>query len=242
MSASTEQRDPAAPRDARRAHPGARRRHGHRAPGEEPHGRGLRRPRARGLQREPGPHPARRHPRHPPRLLRGRRRRDRDQHLRRHAAGARRVRPRRSRPCEINVRAARARARGRGRGALDGRTPRFVAGSMGPTTKAISVTGGINFEALIEHLRGPGRGPDRGRRRLPAPRDRAGHAQHQGGAARHRAGLRQGGAPRARSRSRGPSSRWAPCSPASRSRRSPPRSSTSTSSTSASTAPPARSS
>jgi len=27
--------------------------------------------------------------------------------------------------------------------------PRFVAGSMGPTTKAISVTGGVTFEELI---------------------------------------------------------------------------------------------
>lgn len=30
--------------------------------------------------------------------------------------------------------------------------PRFIAGSIGPTTKAISVTGGIRFEALIEHF------------------------------------------------------------------------------------------
>ncbi|MBI2980877.1 MAG: methionine synthase, partial [Deltaproteobacteria bacterium] len=30
--------------------------------------------------------------------------------------------------------------------------PRFVAGSMGPTTKAISVTGGVTFEKLIEHF------------------------------------------------------------------------------------------
>ncbi len=31
--------------------------------------------------------------------------------------------------------------------------PRFVCGSMGPTTKAISVTGGITFEELAEHFR-----------------------------------------------------------------------------------------
>ena len=31
--------------------------------------------------------------------------------------------------------------------------PRFVAGSMGPTTKAISVTGGVSFEELIENFR-----------------------------------------------------------------------------------------
>ncbi len=30
--------------------------------------------------------------------------------------------------------------------------PRFVCGSMGPTTKAISVTGGITFEELIDHF------------------------------------------------------------------------------------------
>lgn len=31
--------------------------------------------------------------------------------------------------------------------------PRFVCGSMGPTTKAISVTGGVTFEELQEHYR-----------------------------------------------------------------------------------------
>ena len=30
--------------------------------------------------------------------------------------------------------------------------PRFVAGSIGPTTKAITVTGGVTFEQLIEHF------------------------------------------------------------------------------------------
>jgi 5-methyltetrahydrofolate--homocysteine methyltransferase len=30
--------------------------------------------------------------------------------------------------------------------------PRFVAGSIGPTTKAISVTGGVSFEELVEHF------------------------------------------------------------------------------------------
>jgi len=32
------------------------------------------------------------------------------------------------------------------------RRPRFVAGSMGPTTKAISVTGGVTFAELIENF------------------------------------------------------------------------------------------
>ena len=31
--------------------------------------------------------------------------------------------------------------------------PRFVAGSMGPTTKSISVTGGIDFDQLVEAYR-----------------------------------------------------------------------------------------
>ncbi len=31
--------------------------------------------------------------------------------------------------------------------------PRFVAGSMGPTTKSITVTGGVTFDQLIEHFR-----------------------------------------------------------------------------------------
>ena len=31
--------------------------------------------------------------------------------------------------------------------------PRFVAGSMGPTTKTLSVTGGIAFEELVESMK-----------------------------------------------------------------------------------------
>jgi 5-methyltetrahydrofolate--homocysteine methyltransferase len=36
--------------------------------------------------------------------------------------------------------------------------PRFVAGSMGPTTKAISVTGGVTFDGLIDHFAVQARG------------------------------------------------------------------------------------
>jgi 5-methyltetrahydrofolate--homocysteine methyltransferase len=36
--------------------------------------------------------------------------------------------------------------------------PRFVAGSMGPTTKAISVTGGVSFAELVENFREQARG------------------------------------------------------------------------------------
>src|SRR5262249_51162275 len=35
--------------------------------------------------------------------------------------------------------------------------PRFVAGSMGPTTKAITVTGGVTFEDLEQHFYGQAR-------------------------------------------------------------------------------------
>ena len=58
---------------------------------------------------------------------------------------------------ELNVAAARL-----ARQACDKFTtadrPRFVAGSVGPTTKAISVTGGITFEQLIYHFHAQARG------------------------------------------------------------------------------------
>ncbi|HEX6202122.1 MAG TPA: methionine synthase [Thermoanaerobaculia bacterium] len=53
---------------------------------------------------------------------------------------------------EINRRAAEIARAACARHDAAGRT-RFVAGSMGPTTKAISVTGGIGFEELAEHFR-----------------------------------------------------------------------------------------
>ncbi|HET9451916.1 MAG TPA: homocysteine S-methyltransferase family protein, partial [Aggregicoccus sp.] len=53
---------------------------------------------------------------------------------------------------EINVQAARlARAACERVQARDGR-PRWVAGSIGPTTKAISVTGGVTFEELVDQF------------------------------------------------------------------------------------------
>jgi 5-methyltetrahydrofolate--homocysteine methyltransferase len=53
---------------------------------------------------------------------------------------------------EINRVAAELARRACARFAEAGR-PRFVCGSMGPTTKAISVTGGVTFEELQEHYR-----------------------------------------------------------------------------------------
>ena len=81
----------------------------------------------------------------------GGRRHRRDQHLWRHAAGPRRVR---SRGRRLRDQPSRGRAGAAGLRPFDepGR-PRFVCGSMGPTTKAISVTGGVTFEELQEHYR-----------------------------------------------------------------------------------------
>ncbi|MFO1462861.1 MAG: methionine synthase [bacterium] len=52
---------------------------------------------------------------------------------------------------ELNLAAARL-AREAADGYSTAERPRFVAGSMGPTTKAISVTGGVGFEELVEHF------------------------------------------------------------------------------------------
>ena len=108
--------------------------------------------RARRLQREPRPDAARRRPPDPRRLPRRRRRHRRDQHLRRHAARARRVRPRGQGPRDQPP-GGRARARSGGRG-LDRRDACASSPARwGPTTKAISVTGGVTFDELIGHFR-----------------------------------------------------------------------------------------
>ncbi len=52
---------------------------------------------------------------------------------------------------ELNVRAAQL-ARQAAADFSTGARPRFVAGSMGPTTKAITVTGGVTFRQLVEHF------------------------------------------------------------------------------------------
>jgi 5-methyltetrahydrofolate--homocysteine methyltransferase len=53
---------------------------------------------------------------------------------------------------EINRQAARQARRACAR-FDDGDRTRFVCGSMGPTTKALSVTGGVTFDELVEHYR-----------------------------------------------------------------------------------------
>ena len=118
--------------------------------------------------------------RRPPRLPRGRRRHRRDQHLRRHAARARRVRPRGAGARDQPARGA-ARARGLRRRFDRPERPRFVAGSMGPTTQGASRSPAASpSTSSCEHFREQALGPDRGRRRRPAARDLPGHAQRQG--------------------------------------------------------------
>jgi len=59
--------------------------------------------------------------------------------------------------CEINRRAAELARQACAEFDSPGRT-RFVAGSMGPTTKAISVTGGVTFQELVDTYREQARG------------------------------------------------------------------------------------
>jgi 5-methyltetrahydrofolate--homocysteine methyltransferase len=75
--------------------------------------------------------------------------------------------------------------------------PRFVAGSMGPTTKVLSISPDVNNPALrCGHLRGDARclpragaRPDRRRRRRAPARDHCRHAERQGRPGRYRRGL-----------------------------------------------------
>ena len=113
---------------------------------------------------------------------------------------------------EINLAAAQL-AREAADAASTAERPRFVAGSMGPGTKTISVTGGVTFDEVRAAYTEQTVGLDRGRRRRPVPRDPAGHAQRQGGAARHRRRLRAARPQRSDRCCRCRSRPWARCSP-----------------------------
>ena len=67
------------------------------------------------------------------------------------------------RVAEINIEAANSREKSR-TVILHGRKPRFVAGSIGPTTKLPSL-GHITFDNMVARLHGAGRRADRRRRR-----------------------------------------------------------------------------
>ena len=79
------------------------------------------------------------------------------------------------------------------------RSRRFVAGSMGPDhASRLRSPATSRFEDLTRRLLRAGQGAGRGRRGHPAARDLPGHAQRQGGAARHRDAAKESSAARSR--------------------------------------------
>jgi hypothetical protein len=68
--------------------------------------------------------------------------------------------------------------------------PRFVCGSMGPTTKALSVTGGVTFEELDEHFRVQALGSWPAAPTTCCSKRRRTRRNVKAGTLRHRAGLR----------------------------------------------------
>ena len=162
---------------------------GHHAPGPGPDAGRLRR--ARGLQRDPQCHPAGHRPRGPPGLPRGRRRRHRDQHLRRQLGEPRRVRHSRAdlRTCPRRRGAWPAPRRDEFSTADQ---PRFVLGSVGPGTK-LPTLGHAPYRLLRDAYQQQAAGMLRGRRRrgprgdLPGPAaDQVGGHRRAAGDGRHR--------------------------------------------------------
>ncbi len=67
--------------------------------------------------------------------------------------------------------------------------PRYVAGALGPTTKTLSVTGGVTFDQLVDFLPGTGPGSDSGGVDLLLAGDFPGYPQCEGGGNRDSASL-----------------------------------------------------
>ena len=67
--------------------------------------------------------------------------------------------------------------------------PRWVAGSMGPTTRTISVTGGVTFHQLVTAFYGQTLGLLAGGGRPPPPGDGPGHPEPEGRRRRNPSGL-----------------------------------------------------
>ena len=59
--------------------------------------------------------------------------------------------------------------------------PRFVYGAMGPTTRTISVTGGLTFDELAADYHQQAAGLIEGGADVLVLENRPGHHQHQGG-------------------------------------------------------------
>ena len=116
----------------------------------EPHGRRFRRAASRRLQRKSGDDPAGCGAVDSQEIPRRRLGHHRDELLWQHAGRPRGIRPRR--PGSRDQQRAAELARKAADEFSTAAKPRFVAGSMGPTTKAISVTGGITFEELRKNF------------------------------------------------------------------------------------------
>ena len=182
---------------ADRPHRHPRRRDGHHDPA--PPARGARLPRrsfrrsrhrSQGQQRRARADAARRHRRHPPPVSRRRRRHHRDEHVQRERRLAGRLRARGAglRPqSRRRARLARAAADEFMREIPDSR--RFVAGSIGPTNRTLSISPDVEQPGVPHHhvrrdegrLRRSGPRPHRRRRRSAPDRDDHRRAQHQGG-------------------------------------------------------------
>ena len=189
----------------RRAHPGARRRHGHHDPGAQARRGGLSRrplrrlePRGARQQRPAQSEPARRGARHSSRLLPRRRRHRLHQHVLLHHDRAGRLRHGGHR-LRAQPRRRDAGARGGGAGGERRRPPplrRRRARADQP--HRLDLAGREQSRLPRHHLRPVARGlwradqgPDRRRRRSAADRDHLRHAQRQGGDLRHRRSLRR---------------------------------------------------
>ncbi len=141
------------------------------------------------LHRRAEPVAARPGARHPPRLLRGRRRHGGDQHVRRLAGHAGGIRPRRPR---LRDQPARRRTGARGGGAvlrrpasLGDRQRRAGHQAAEPGQHRLRPAGGGAGRAMPR--------PDRRRRRCDPDRDLPGHAADQGGGERRQDRARRGG-------------------------------------------------
>ena len=159
--------------------------------------------RSQGQQRSARADAARRHRRHPRAVPRSRRRHHRDQHVHRDDRSRRPTTASQSLAYEINVEGARVARRVADE--WTARTPdrpRFVAGSIGPTNRTLSISPDVNnaafrastFDEMRAAYARAGARPDRRRRRPPAARDHLRHAERQGGARRHRGGVRRSAA------------------------------------------------
>jgi len=146
-------------------------------PGSRP--RGLRRPRARGVQRESRPDPARSRRPDAPRVLRGGGRCGRDRDLRGLCARARGVRAWPTVTYDLNVAASPHRQGCSGR--VRHARPAPVRHRLDRPRHAAPVPRCDQVRGAPGRLPAPGRRPHRGRRRRPAHRDRLRHAPGQVG-------------------------------------------------------------